>query len=343
MRALLRWGCCAAVSLGLAAAALGADHRDAPNLLFENGGDRSLDVNDIYVFQAPRTKHSVLVMTVNPFIAPGDETPTFNVGGSYEFLIDRDNDGIEEAAITIRFGAPLRGRQSMTVFLRDSDKKKKKPKLLARGRTGNTVHVRGGGKLQCDIFDDPFFFDLQAFRDTVGGVVGGRRFNDGHEVDFFGNVNVSAIVLELDAELLAMENVRVWGRTLDAAGHQVDRTAIPVVNTVFIPGPRKQEFNEAPPGDDVANFTDEVVKTAETVFGRTTADAQALAATVLPDTLPFNVKSNAGFLNGRKLADDVGDILLGLVTNGAITTDGIDQNDAQFSTSFPYLAPPQQP
>jgi hypothetical protein len=38
------------------------------------------------------------------------------------------------------------------------------------------------------------------------------------------------------------------------------------------------------------------------------------------------------------LADDVIDIELGLVTNGAVTSDCVG-NDSAFTSSFPYLAP----
>ena len=48
--------------IGMAAmkGASAADHRDAPALLTENGGDKSLDINDVYVFQSPANhKHTL--------------------------------------------------------------------------------------------------------------------------------------------------------------------------------------------------------------------------------------------------------------------------------------------
>jgi hypothetical protein len=51
-----------------------------------------------------------------------------------------------------------------------------------------------------------------------------------------------------------------------------------------------------------------------------------------------DTSSSAGFPNGRRLADDVIDIELGLVTNGAVTSDCV-ANDSAFTNSFPYLAP----
>jgi hypothetical protein len=55
--------------------------------------------------------------------------------------------------------------------------------------------------------------------------------------------------------------------------------------------------------------------------------------------LTIDTSSSDGFLNGRRLQDDVIDAELGLVTNGALTSDCVDSNDAVFSTTFPYLAP----
>ncbi len=329
-----------AVVLGLAAttSVFSADHRDAPNLLVENGGDRSLDVNDIYVFKSPGRKNSTLIMTVNPFIVPGDETPTFNVGGKYEFLVDTNRDAVEDVVFTIQFQPPRQGAQSYIVRHKPVGGL---PQVLALGRTGRTSLISGGGLIQCGIFDDPFFFDLQAFRDTVGGVPMGRRFNDGMEVDFFANANVSAIVLDIPSELLGGSTVRIWGRTLDNAGLQVDRTAIPVVNTVFIPGSLKQDFNEGIPSNDLNDFLAPAVQTLLTTFGRTLEDSIDIGLIVLPDVLTFNSDLRDGFLNGRRLEDDVLDPLLGIVTDLAITTDSIDSNDAQFRPFFPYLAPAQ--
>jgi hypothetical protein len=63
---------------------------------------------------------------------------------------------------------------------------------------------------------------------------------------------------------------------------------------------------------------------------------------------------NAGFPNGRRLADDVVDIALRAVAGGTPFTpefnkapnnalgDGVDKNDKKFSSRFPYLAIPHQ-
>jgi hypothetical protein len=79
------------------------------------------------------------------------------------------------------------------------------------------------------------------------------------------------------------------------------------------------------------------VDTLELFYGAGSPTAGALADFLLPDILTVDTSSSAGFPNGRRLADDVIDIELGLVTNGAVTTDCV-ANDSAFSGAFPYLA-----
>ena len=48
---------------------------------------------------------------------------------------------------------------------------------------------------------------------------------------------------------------------------------------------------------------------------------------------------SAGFLNGRRLQDDVIDISLNLVTNGGLTGDGVGPH-TDYLSDFPYLGQP---
>ena len=74
--------------------------------------------------------------------------------------------------------------------------------------------------------------------------------------------------------------------------------------------------------------------------------ATAIAGVLLPDVLTLDTSSGAGFLNGRKLDDDVIDAVLPIATGGffggspVLTTDEVPANDVAFSGSFPYLAGP---
>lgn len=75
-----------------------------------------------------------------------------------------------------------------------------------------------------------------------------------------------------------------------------------------------------------------------------------VAGAVVPDTLTLNLAANAGFPNGRLLADPVIDVTLAVIfldlgTNGPGTLAGLplnpSRNDVPLPTGFPFLAPAQ--
>jgi len=72
-----------------------------------------------------------------------------------------------------------------------------------------------------------------------------------------------------------------------------------------------------------------------------------VAPTAEPNRLGVIAGDNAGYPNGRRLTDDVVDIDLQVVAgalkgNEVPLGDGVNQNDVEFLTAFPYLAPPAQ-
>ena len=202
--------------------------------------------------------------------------------------------------------------------------------VLARGQTGTNISVNGGGMLRVGVFDDPFFFDLVAFRNGLAFCPGGVGTN------FFAGLNVASIVLEVPSSSLGT-NIGVWARTT-LGGQQIDRMGRPAINTVFEhTDAGKDAFNAGIPRNDQRDFHQDVHNTL-IALGNTPDYAEAVTNVLLPDILTFNTSSSAGFLNGRRLSDDVIDTELSVISNGAITTDCV-ANDSNFSNSFPYLAP----
>ncbi len=303
--------------VGLAAipATLGAaDHLDAPGLT-SPGGDGRLDITDVYAFK--NGANTVLIMGVNP--AAGVFSPeTFNQNASYELKIDRNGDAKEDSTFKVDFGAPdSNGDQS--VRLRKVPAKG--GAVIAEGKTGENISVRGGGTLTAGLFDDPFFFDLNAFLGAYAFCEAeGPGTNTGS--DFFAGLNVSAIVLEVPSSSLGPDNIGVWART-ELNGDQIDRMGRPAINTVFIPSDSKNAYNESKPRQDAKRFSQ--------FLGD-------LAPVLLPDILTIDTSSSAGFLNGRQLADDVIDIELQVITGNPAAGDCVDGNDVAFPGAFPYLA-----
>jgi hypothetical protein len=320
------------LSLGLTPVVSGADHLDSP-IVSSKGAS---DITDIYAFSGSGGSGTVIVVGVNPGagVLPNSGT-TF--GSKIDYLIKVDTNGDAKADIKYlyRFGKPnAQGVQSFNLW-RDG-------MWLARGLTGEDSTLVGGGKTTAGLFDDPFFFDLDAFKGAVLGNGNGRTFCDSGTVDFFLGLDISAIVLRVPNESLGGNGqmIGVWASTENASGTQLDQMGRPAINTVFnnaeMDQSDREAFNRARPAKQVARgfraHTEDVLE----ALGA--ADPAGLASVLIPDTLTYEVGNMDGFLNGRRLADDVIDAELALVTDGAITTDCID-NDSDFSSSWPYLAP----
>ena len=297
-----------------------ADHLEAPAVM----DDGRLDINDLYVFQSfEDPNNSVLILTVNP--AAGVISPTsFNPAGSYLFEIDNTGDAVADIVYETTFGRVFKnGLQRYLVRRNDT--------VVARGVTGVTVaRTSGVVNARCGTFDDPFFFDLNGFND-------GFNFTGD---DFFAGLNVSAIVIEVPNSQLNGDssNISVHSRTT-INDCTFDRMGRPAINTALIPDGLENAFNVIEPKYDFVAFGEIVQQRIEELNGGDSATASALAAILLPDVLTFDTGSTDGFLNGRKLADDVIDAELGLLTNGAVTTDFVD-NENEFIDVFPYLAAP---
>lgn len=332
---------------GLAAFPAGAaDHLDGPLA----ASDGRLDINDIYVFHPGEPGNqdlskTVFVMTVNPGagVISGENFADYS---SYEFKIDYDGDALEDARIVTRFtGVFSDGSQRYeTRFIQDGNLPPRAK--IAVGFTGEVVEGWSGSRTYAGTLDDPFFFDLDGF--NAGAMFDGT--------DFFAGLNVSALVVEVPTHWLTSDSIGVWAETESRRTGRIDRMGRPGINTVFIPqnpfepneASQKDDFNLGDPEDDQADFRAEIVDTLTLLYSLNDADddtsddaatIQAIADILLPDILTVDVSKETGFLNGRNLADDVIDAELGLITEGLITSDGVDANDKPFQAEFPYLAP----
>jgi hypothetical protein len=359
----------AAVVTGGPASSAAADHVDAPGLT-PPGGNLQLDITDVYAWRA-RNGKTVLAANVNGLTAPGTN-PVFASGVptvaktqrvTYWFRVDNNGDAVPDVNLSVRFGAADdNGVQPMTV--------RRNGKVILTGSTspGNGVKINRAGDVlgYAGLRDDPFFFDLDGFINVLSAESGKSFLGcTSPRADFFAGKNVSAIVLELPSSLLTRagsSQIGVWATTTTGL-QQVDRMGRPAINTVFIPNnpfppdrtsdgkaSKKNTFNTSAPKNDQANFRSEVVDTLTVLYslndaaGDNPADdagkIAGLADVLLPDILTFDTAKSDGFLNGRRLADDVIDAELALVTEGAATTDCVSQNDRAFRAAFPYLAAP---
>jgi len=317
-----------------------ADHLDAPLVQ----ADSRTDINDLYAFRSPeRGRNVVLAATVNP-LAGVDNPTTFHPDAVYRFFIDTDGDARKDGLIRVTFSdVKPNGRQRVNISGAAG---------RGRGWTGQEIRLPGGGKAMAGVFDDPFFFDLQAFQDQVKGAGGPRTFCDGNETDFFAGLNVSGIVLEVPRAKVTdgTPSIGVWTDTKTSAG-RIDRMGRPAINTVLINDGNEDRFNKTRPHRDLERFGPQVEKNLLFLSGLdgsgyTPAEARTVAEVLLPDVLTIDTSSADGFLNGRQLADDVIDAELAIVTGSlgandspVLESDCVDANDAAFADTFPYLAP----
>jgi hypothetical protein len=320
------------LSLGLVPTTSAADHLDGPGVA--NNG--AADITDIYAFSTANHKKTVLVLNVNPGAgALAQSGTTFGTGVQYVLKVDTNGDTKPDVTYMARFGSPSHGVQSLKLY--------RNGKLVSNGWTGQDNPINGGGRVTAGLYDDPFFFDLAAFQGAVLGSGNGRTFCDGGTTDFFQGLNVSSIIIKVPNSKIGGQgaNIGIWATTnvlRKGAWVQADQMGRPAINTVFNNvDPHKTDreaFNTTQPIKQPALFG-EHVQDVLTSLGA--ADPAGLAGVLLPDVLTYQTGNTDGFLNGRRLQDDVIDAELALVTNGGVTADCID-NDSALSSHWPYLA-----
>jgi hypothetical protein len=339
-RSRMVWGLLVLVGIAFSAAAVrAADHRDSPL----TKATALLDINDVYAFQSHTNPNNTVIITTVVPLAGVLNAPIFSPFGMYEINVDNDGDAVENVSFRFVFSDPnAQGRQRMVLQVI----KNHVTQFTAQGMTGDTTQPFPGVTVSASLFDDPFFFDLNAFNAFKAS--GNPQAFCHPGVNFFKGLNTMALVMEVPNTMLRSFNsqtkVGIWARTVDTTGRQIDRMGRPAINTALIPDALKDSFNFGSPSTDRRNFRSTVIATL-VADGNTPSFAALLTDILLPDMLTFDTSSGAGFLNGRQLLDDVIDAELGLILghfpHGAVTTDCVG-NDSNFLSRFPYLGPPNR-
>ena len=373
-----RW--CVRLAVGAAVVCLlipsrlrAADHRDGPIFASPSFDLSSLDLNDLYIFQAPgNADHTVLILTVAAF-AGIEAYELFNPRVRYEFRIDQNHDHAPDLTFRVTFDPAPTADPQQPVRLK-AVRPGRKAETLASGMTRTNISIFDGeGLFRAGIFDDPFFFDALAFNNLVDDGTGTFPRPVGQATNFFGpNVNTLGIVIELPTAMLLKSPdrpiIEVWTRVVGEQGVQHDRTGLPFVNLFVIPPvPRnatsqrdlRNLFNRGAPLSDRRLFRDDVISRLTGFWQITPGRAGALTdRLLLPAVLTFDTSftfaaSSAGFPNGRRLRDDVGDHMLNLLSNGRIPTDNVADDNGDRITdgtmnpsggprpiAFPYIGAP---
>jgi hypothetical protein len=318
-------------------------HYSGPNAGFPRG-DARLDLTDLYAFPKPGDpRKSILIMNVHPAFSLISMEPTtrepFAADAIYEFKIDTDGDAVADIAYRVRF-SPFSGAAQSATLRRvegsqasgtgDEGRIIIEGALVSMDREAHVTEACG-----CRLFvgwrSDPFFFDPI-------GALNGFQFSG---KDNFVDKDVCSIVLELPNSDLGTKQVGIWARTViraEGVWIQADRGARPA-QSIFLPGDARDDYLASEPADD-ARFIPVFAHSLEHTGGYTPGDARRVAATLLPDIMPFDPSRPASYpTNGRTLADDVLDQFLSVLTNGRVTSDSVDAHH-DLLAEFPYLGPP---
>jgi hypothetical protein len=321
-------------------------------------------LRNLFVRRSPaNANNTVVTLTTGTF--PGALTPpAFDAGRAYNVEADLTGDGVPDVTYSATFGAPdVSGLQDVTL----SRSAGGNAVVVAQGKTGTDIPVAGGGTFRAALQDDPFFFDQAAYDNRVDDGVGTFPRPVGQAKDLYGpNGNTLAITLEVPS-LAAFPTpasnpnnlIGFWGEA-EIGGVQVDRTARPLTDDLFIPPvprnnpatpDRRVEFRLASPAQDRVAFKNDMIAVLTDPAGlykRSANDANFLADAWLPDFVMFQLGNPGGFgtlvgpgpglftgpfaggeilANGRQFRDDVLDIQLNLFTNGAIPSDNVGDDN----------------
>ena len=193
--------------LGLVA----ADHLDPPSRTdpsVDSTPDRAADIADLFAWHDADNVYFIMT-----FAGPQatDQPATYDPDVLYTINVSNDSPRTTaDFPIYVRFGA---GSGSNEYGVQVS------------GIPGTSGPIEGsvektltqeGATVRAGLFDDPFFFDLQGFKDTAS--TGTLSFDSSR--DFFAGQNLTAIVISIPRDRIenGTSPIDVWGTTARIGG-----------------------------------------------------------------------------------------------------------------------------
>ena len=202
-----------------------ADHNDPPSRTdpaVASNADKAADIGDIYAWHSAAVMGPVadqslnLVLTYGGPVAPSaDQMGLYDRDVLYTLHISNDGDATtDEMMVHFKFGQDDSGRWMMRV-------------MDAPGTTAplegmvETELAEGQVKAWVGLRDDPFFFDLEGFQETLAtGLIAFNSFVGDPMMarDSFAGANITAFVLQVPlAEVVddpaAPSTIDIWAST----------------------------------------------------------------------------------------------------------------------------------
>jgi len=194
-----------------------ADHIDTPTVT-----NQPADITDVYVFRGADPANLVFVANSQGLASPANSAALkFDENTLLEFNIDKTGDNIEDLVIQCKYDAMSNKMQiyGPAVPSATGTKSKLEGKVSAEvavtayGAADVTSNGTSGIKVFAGPRDDPFFFDLSAFKEILAGKATSFK-NPG--VDAFAGTNVLSVVVEVPKSLIGMGTdgkINVWLET----------------------------------------------------------------------------------------------------------------------------------
>lgn len=246
------------------------------------------------------------------------------------------------------------------------------------------IDTAGGGiSVFAGLREDPFFFDVEQFFRVRAGLAGlGPKVGFRKPgLDFTDGYNVNSIVVRVPMGWLkstsnattfdVWETISVPTPNKPGEYTQIERLARPAVNEgLVLTNDYLNTLNAVDPAFEAAVLKGDkaageaaapIIKEVSAVLGALGNDEKRTAALLgafLPDVMRIDTTGPSGYANalnklgspirGRMIKDDVIDITLSVLSNGAVTTDNVsydgpNQGGSKHSPlleDFPYLATP---
>ncbi|MEV8605399.1 DUF4331 domain-containing protein [Streptomyces griseoviridis] len=336
----------------------------------DNNGDARSELLLRYTFTTHTKNKDTFLYNTGAVTSLDD--PDLNVTQTYDIDLVKSHGGKVRSRTRLADDVPVAPSNVGKASMPDYDTLRKQ-----------AVHkLSSGAQTFAGQADDPFFLDLRVFDLLYGGNLSevGRDTLKGYNV----NSIALQLPTDMITESAEQPVVGIWSTTQrrNAQGYyqQVSRLGMPLVNEVVNPLKDKDRFNASSPRDDaqfLKNVTNpELPKLIEQIY-KIKAPAEprddlvdvflkgveglnqpphvvpseqlrlntSIKPTHSPKRLGVLDGDNAGFPNGRRLADDVIDAALQVVEGELLGAkndlgDAVDKNDKKFGSSFPYLANP---
>ena len=196
-----------------------ADHIDAPAVT-----NKPTDITDVYVFRGQNPDNMVFVANTQGLLSPPATADAgFDENTMIEFNIDNNGDNVEDLVIQciakngkMKVYGPAAPKITGTISYLNSNKLSVQTDITKYGQDVLTATGDNGVKAFAGPRDDPFFFDLVAFRNVISGAA--NSFNNPGN-DTFAGTNVMAIVVEVPKSLLGSNGtINVWAESKSATG-----------------------------------------------------------------------------------------------------------------------------